>query len=146
MKQPRRIILCLDGTGNQFQGNESDTNVVKIYRCWIAGIGTYVNAPASRVTYYNPWPKITPQVVKTVDQGVEFDYSTSAIASPSAWYIRHAVSIHERRLKFKPVLLIPDPDGPPVNLKEVWFAGNHSDIRGFILLTQARSISCPMHR
>ncbi|OJJ32170.1 hypothetical protein ASPWEDRAFT_44238 [Aspergillus wentii DTO 134E9] len=35
MKQPRRIILCLDGTGNQFQGNESDTNVVKIYRCWI---------------------------------------------------------------------------------------------------------------
>ena len=29
---PRRIILCFDGTGNSFQGNESDTNIVKIYQ------------------------------------------------------------------------------------------------------------------
>jgi uncharacterized protein (DUF2235 family) len=29
---PRRIILCFDGTGNHFQGNESDTNIVKIYQ------------------------------------------------------------------------------------------------------------------
>lgn len=28
---PRRLVLCFDGTGNHFQGNESDTNVVKIY-------------------------------------------------------------------------------------------------------------------
>lgn len=29
---PRRIVLCFDGTGNSFQGNESDTNIVKIYQ------------------------------------------------------------------------------------------------------------------
>ena len=27
----KKIILCFDGTGNRFQANESDTNVVKIY-------------------------------------------------------------------------------------------------------------------
>lgn len=59
-------------------------------------------------------------------------YRTSykVIANPPARYIRHAVSIHERRLKFKPALFILDKDGPPVDLKEVWFAGNHSDIGG----------------
>lgn len=59
-------------------------------------------------------------------------YRTSykVMASPAARYIRHAVSIHERRLKFKPALFILDQDGPPVDLKEVWFAGNHSDIGG----------------
>lgn len=56
--------------------------------------------------------------------------SYKVIASPPARYIRHAVAIHERRLKFKPALFIMDKDGPPVDLKEVWFAGNHSDIGG----------------
>lgn len=56
--------------------------------------------------------------------------SYKVIANPPARYIRHAVSIHERRLKFKPALFIMDKDGPPVDLKEVWFAGNHSDIGG----------------
>lgn len=32
LPNPRRIILCFDGTGNHFQGNESDTNIVKIYQ------------------------------------------------------------------------------------------------------------------
>ena len=27
----QRLVLCFDGTGNKFQGNESDTNIVKIY-------------------------------------------------------------------------------------------------------------------
>lgn len=25
------LVLCFDGTGNKFSGNESDTNIVKIY-------------------------------------------------------------------------------------------------------------------
>jgi uncharacterized protein (DUF2235 family) len=29
--QPRRLVLCFDGTGNQYQGTEEDTNIVKIY-------------------------------------------------------------------------------------------------------------------
>lgn len=27
----RRLVLCFDGTGNSFQGTESDTNIVKLY-------------------------------------------------------------------------------------------------------------------
>lgn len=29
---PRKLVLCLDGTGNQFQGFERDSNIVKIYQ------------------------------------------------------------------------------------------------------------------
>ncbi|PLB36910.1 T6SS phospholipase effector Tle1-like catalytic domain-containing protein [Aspergillus candidus] len=50
-----RFILCFDGTGNKFAGDESDTNLLKIYRMldrtkshqyhyYQPGIGTYVNA------------------------------------------------------------------------------------------------------
>jgi uncharacterized protein (DUF2235 family) len=30
--QPKQFVLCFDGTGNKFAGDESDTNLVKIYR------------------------------------------------------------------------------------------------------------------
>lgn len=30
--QPKQFVLCFDGTGNKFAGDESDTNIVKIYR------------------------------------------------------------------------------------------------------------------
>ncbi|KAK8197371.1 sporulation associated protein [Phyllosticta capitalensis] len=46
------------------------------------------------------------------------------IATPAARHIRHAVSIHERRLKFKPALFLLNDDS--VDLKEVYFAGNHA--------------------
>ena len=29
---PRKIVLCFDGTGNKFQGDDSDSNILKIYR------------------------------------------------------------------------------------------------------------------
>ena len=29
---PAKLILCFDGTGNKFSGNESDTNIVKLYQ------------------------------------------------------------------------------------------------------------------
>lgn len=29
--EPRKLVLCFDGTGNVFQGNTSDTNIVKLY-------------------------------------------------------------------------------------------------------------------
>lgn len=47
-----------------------------------------------------------------------------------AKHIRHAVSIHERRLKFKPALFVFEDDEPNVDIKEVWFAGNHGDVGG----------------
>ena len=30
--RPRKIVLCFDGTGNKFQGDDSDSNILKIYR------------------------------------------------------------------------------------------------------------------
>ncbi|KAL4778666.1 hypothetical protein BJX76DRAFT_352428 [Aspergillus varians] len=51
------------------------------------------------------------------------------IGKPAAEHIRHAVSIHERRLKFKPNLFLYDTTHI-TDLKEVWFAGNHCDVGG----------------
>lgn len=50
---------------------------------------------------------------------------------PPAKHIRHAVSIHERRLKFRPALFRYDGDvAEDRDIKEVWFCGNHSDVGG----------------
>lgn len=59
-----------------------------------------------------------------------FRNSYRNIANPSATNIRHAVSIHERRLKFKPALFMQDELEDKTNIKEVWFAGNHGDVGG----------------
>ncbi|KAJ0108758.1 hypothetical protein J7T55_011249 [Diaporthe amygdali] len=51
--KPRKLVLCFDGTGNKFHGNESDSNILKIFRMldrtaddqyhyYQPGIGTYV--------------------------------------------------------------------------------------------------------
>ena len=51
----------------------------------------------------------------------------------TADHIRHAVSIDERRLKFKPALLVQDQQQAKNNvedIKEVFFVGNHGDIGG----------------
>lgn len=59
--------------------------------------------------------------------------SYEVIASPPAKYIRHAISIHERRLKFKPALFHMDEKTMKeldCDVKEVWFAGNHGDVGG----------------
>jgi len=60
-----------------------------------------------------------------------------------ATYVRHAMSIHERRGTFQPVLFDPEPPDPksPADsdttdargreyLLELWFSGNHGDIGG----------------
>ena len=64
-----------------------------------------------------------------------FRKSYRYMATPAARHIRHAVSCHERRLKFKPALCLYDQTinehtGEEVDLKEVWFAGNHGDVGG----------------
>lgn len=30
--KPRKLVLCFDGTGNKFHGNDSDSNILKIFR------------------------------------------------------------------------------------------------------------------
>ncbi|KAL4813604.1 hypothetical protein BDW67DRAFT_177737 [Aspergillus spinulosporus] len=249
MPQPRRLVLCFDGTGNQYMGTEEDTNIVKIYESlerhkpgqyayYQPGIGTltYVKGSSRQTGGFSLWTRFKARVSALLDQGIGASfashliagyrfimryYSTSDhiyifgfsrgaytarflaemihnigllsrgneemvpfawdtfsqdrelarymhkfkttfcrpdvgvhflglfdcvnsvgqfeipffrksyryIASPSARHIRHAVSIHERRLKFKPALFHIDPkDKDSVDLKEVWFAGNHGDV------------------
>ena len=31
-EEPAKLILCFDGTGNQYSGDTSDTNIVKLYQ------------------------------------------------------------------------------------------------------------------
>ena len=61
-----------------------------------------------------------------------FRKSSPYIPRPPAIHTRHAVSIHERRLKFKPALFELHDTKKPENstLKEMWFPGNHADIGG----------------
>lgn len=30
--KPHKLVLCFDGTGNKFHGNDNDSNILKIYR------------------------------------------------------------------------------------------------------------------
>ena len=51
----------------------------------------------------------------------------------TARHVRHAVSVDERRVKFKPALLAQDKQSKgsaKEDVKEVWFAGNHGDVGG----------------
>ncbi|KAL4804311.1 hypothetical protein BDV18DRAFT_142933 [Aspergillus unguis] len=262
--QPRRLVLCFDGTGNQYMGTEEDTNIVKIYESlerhqpgqyayYQPGIGTlpYSRGSSRQSSGFSLWARFKARVKALLDQGIGtsfpshviagykfimryystgdhiyiFGFSRGAytarflaemihnigllsrgneemvpfawdtfsryqssrgnvpqtdedrelfrymhkfkttfcrpdvgvhflglfdcvnsvgqfeipffrksyryIASPSARHIRHAVSIHERRLKFKPALFHIDPKfKDKVDLKEVWFAGNHGDVGG----------------
>lgn len=52
-RTPRKLILCFDGTGNKFHGDDSDSNILKIFRMldrnaddqyhyYQPGIGTYI--------------------------------------------------------------------------------------------------------
>ncbi|KAM5353672.1 hypothetical protein ACJ41O_000322 [Fusarium nematophilum] len=53
----------------------------------------------------------------------------------TANYVRHAVAVDERRVKFKPALLAQDIRASKhahddEDIKEVWFPGNHGDVGG----------------
>jgi len=59
-----------------------------------------------------------------------FRKSFEHMATPAATHIRHAVSIHERRVKFKPALFILNDKKFSNDVVEMWFAGNHGDVGG----------------
>lgn len=56
--------------------------------------------------------------------------SFTYIPRSSATHVRHAVSIHERRLKFKPALFKMDSKRLSNDTVEMWFAGGHGDVGG----------------
>ena len=63
-----------------------------------------------------------------VYDAVRFPYTTAA-SNPDFYLVRHAVSIDERRAFFRQNLF-GEPSKDYQQLKEVWFAGVHSDVGG----------------
>ncbi|KAH7356398.1 sporulation associated protein [Rhexocercosporidium sp. MPI-PUGE-AT-0058] len=255
----RRLVLCFDGTGNKFQGNESDTNIVKLFQMmdrsdpnqfhyYQPGIGTYSEGDHSKpqsyfaglksnisaavdqavgtsfvdhvvagyrflMRYYQARDAIyifgfsrgaytarfLSEMVHTIgllsqgnEEMIQFAWETFSefqqsrgdssksektqeqeqfmvrfkqtfcrqnvrihflglfdcvnsvgqfevplsqksftyIPRSSADHVRHAVSIHERRLKFKPALFRMDNKDLSNDTVEMWFAGNHADVGG----------------
>lgn len=72
----KRFVLCFDGTGNTFTGDETDSNVLRIYRLldrseptqysWYnAGLGTYIEAPNTDA--HSPVNKVKSSWIKTKD-------------------------------------------------------------------------------
>jgi len=72
------------------------------------------------------WDTVTS--VGWVYNAVRFPF-TNATHNPDLAIIRHAVSIDERRAFFRQNLF-GAPYGPHQDVKEVWFAGAHSDVGG----------------
>ncbi|KAK7422649.1 hypothetical protein QQX98_001437 [Neonectria punicea] len=77
--EPKKLILCFDGTGNTFTGSNADTNVVKIlnkldrndpnqYHYYQTGIGTYdPNETSVNKTWF---AEMRSSISQTVDQGI----------------------------------------------------------------------------
>jgi len=57
--------------------------------------------------------------------------------NPDLQIVRHAVSIDERRIRFRPDLFAEDIDSRQ-DVKEVWFAGVHQDVGGGYPETQSQ--------
>lgn len=64
---------------------------------------------------------------------LEQNTSVPVMVKGTAHYVRHAVSVDERRVKFKAALLAQDiraADPDHEDIKEVWFPGCHGDVGG----------------
>ncbi|KAL1799675.1 hypothetical protein ACET3X_000017 [Alternaria dauci] len=86
---PRKLILCFDGTGNKFEGNTSDTNIVKLYdkfdrkdpnqyHYYQTGIGTYsVDGGPINKTFFG---SIKSKISRTIDSGFATTFDAHVIA------------------------------------------------------------------
>ncbi|KAL8711251.1 MAG: hypothetical protein Q9220_004396 [cf. Caloplaca sp. 1 TL-2023] len=84
-----KLILCFDGTGNQYSGDTSDTNIVKLYQkfdrhapgqfhYYQPGIGTYVAGEESVNTGW--WGRLKRFWTRAVDQGLGTSFDHHVIA------------------------------------------------------------------
>lgn len=84
-RKPSKIVLCFDGTGNKFHGDDSDSNILKIFRMldrtardqfhyYQPGIGTYV--VSSSLTRTGTVARIKSWYMKAKDSaiGSSFDH------------------------------------------------------------------------
>ncbi|KAK5700279.1 hypothetical protein LTS12_028431, partial [Elasticomyces elasticus] len=88
-KEPNKLVLCFDGTGNTFSGSNADTNVVKLlnkldrhdphqFHYYQTGVGTYdINEKSVNKTWLG---EIRSSVSQTLDQaiGTTFDHHVMA--------------------------------------------------------------------
>ncbi|KAK4209571.1 hypothetical protein QBC37DRAFT_430234 [Rhypophila decipiens] len=84
-RKPRKLVLCFDGTGNKFHGDDSDSNILKIFRMldrtasdqfhyYQPGIGTYV--VSNSLTHTSTYARIKSWYMKAKDSaiGSSFDH------------------------------------------------------------------------
>ncbi|KAH8899928.1 hypothetical protein GQ53DRAFT_869172 [Thozetella sp. PMI_491] len=73
-RQPKKLVLCFDGTGNKFKGDDSDSNILKIFRMLDrtsnnqSGIGTYI--VSTNLTHTSTAAKIRSWYMKAKDSAV----------------------------------------------------------------------------
>ncbi|KAF4956645.1 hypothetical protein FGADI_3634, partial [Fusarium gaditjirri] len=87
--EPKKLILCFDGTGNTFSGSNADTNVVKILRkldrnnknqfhYYQTGIGTYdINEKSVNKGIFG---ELGSNISKTIDSGFGTTFDAHVIA------------------------------------------------------------------
>ncbi|KAF2164531.1 hypothetical protein M409DRAFT_67693 [Zasmidium cellare ATCC 36951] len=85
----KSLILCFDGTGNKFQGNQSDSNIIKIFNLldrqdssqfhyYQPGIGTYVET--SSLSRKSTYGRIKSWYTKAKDQAVGTSFGEHVMA------------------------------------------------------------------
>ncbi|KAK8015624.1 hypothetical protein PG991_008512 [Apiospora marii] len=70
-RTPRKLVLCFDGTGNKFHGDDSDSNILKIFRCLdrTAGDQYHYYQPGS-LTHTSKAARIRSWYIKMKDSAV----------------------------------------------------------------------------
>ncbi|KAI0596779.1 hypothetical protein F4775DRAFT_603202 [Biscogniauxia sp. FL1348] len=88
-REPKKLVLCFDGTGNTYTGSNSDTNVVKIlhkldrndpqqYHYYQTGIGTYdINEKSANKTWLG---EMRSSISQTIDQGIGTTFDAHVMA------------------------------------------------------------------
>ncbi|KAI0534534.1 hypothetical protein GGR58DRAFT_520234 [Xylaria digitata] len=87
--EPKKLVLCFDGTGNTFSGSNADTNVVKLlnkldrhaplqFHYYQTGIGTYdVNEKSVNKSWLG---EMKSSIAMTIDQGIGNTFDTHVMA------------------------------------------------------------------
>ncbi|EQK99320.1 hypothetical protein OCS_04962 [Ophiocordyceps sinensis CO18] len=87
--EPKKLILCFDGTGNTFSGSNADTNVVKIlnkldrnaarqHHYYQTGIGTYdINEHSVHKSWFG---ELRSSLSQTIDQGFGTTFDAHVMA------------------------------------------------------------------
>ena len=94
-------------------------------------IGLWDTVPGSAFKKFGPYGE------SLKDNKIGIRYKSSAY--PPIKHMAHALSLDERRSRFKPLLVDPKINKKHTRLEEYWFAGAHSDVGGGYSDTNALS-------